>query len=268
LLGKGLLAFGKVCVYTLERSLMLPNTWLRRIIRWAQRSPADWLYQHGPRATLSLPLSWPLFIIGFIFLDVLYTQAPLLPLVSPLARIIQFLVFLAFFLLLLTIILRWQRLNLRVIGLLTSHWIREALIGLTVSILFILVIMINNSVAGSPPLLDWISTLSSSQRAWWILELATRAIVAGIIEETIFRGWVTTFLLTRLTRRELALWISAVIFGLAHFGQGLKGIAITTVFGYCWGLLYIWRKNLTPTIVVHTLYNFCLWLGLLGRFLQ
>ena len=245
---------------------MLPNMWLRRIIRWARRSPADWLYQHGPPATLSLPLSWPLFIIGFIFLEALYTQTPLLPLESPPARIIQLLVFLVLFLLLLTMILRWQRLSLRAIGLLSPHWIREVLVGLTVSILLILFVMINNTINGSPPWFGWASTLSSSQRAWWILELATRAIVAGIIEEALFRGWVTTFLLTRLTRRELALWISAVIFGLVHLDQGLKGIAITTVFGYFWGLLYIWRKNLTPTIAVHTLYNFCLWLGLFGRF--
>lgn len=247
---------------------MLHRTWLRRITRWALWSPANWLYQHGPDATFSLPVSWPFFIITSILIVAAYIWAPLPP--WPSIYIVQLLLFFALAWLLLKGILRLKGLDFRAIGFTNSRWTREVLIGLGVSVPIILALMVNNSLAGSPPRLDWASTLDNFssnqllQSAWWILELAAKAVGVGIVEEAIHRGWITTFLLTRLNSREFALWISAMIFGLGHFNQGLEGIAIITVFGYFYGLLYIWRKNLIAAIVVHTLYNFCLWLGFIG----
>ncbi len=252
---------------------MLHHQWLHRIIRGARRSPAEWLYQHGPSTTLSLPLSWPFFIIIASALMVAYIWGPLPPLPPPLPsiRIVQLFLFLALALFLLKGILRLKGLDWPHIGFTHCKWTREALIGLIVSVPTILALMVNNSLAGSPPRLDWVNALdnfSSNQLlrlAEWVLTLAVQAVVVGIVEEAIYRGWITTFLLTRLNSRELALWISAVIFGLGHFNQGLKGIMITMVSGYCFGLLYIWRKNLTVAIVVHAVYDFCLWLGVLGK---
>jgi uncharacterized protein len=64
---------------------------------------------------------------------------------------------------------------------------------------------------------------------------------------------------------ERALWLSALVFGVPHYYLGLKGIIVTTAFGYIYGLLYVWRKNLVVPIILHTLWDFALWVGVLGK---
>jgi len=89
---------------------------------------------------------------------------------------------------------------------------------------------------------------------WLMVPLA---IVAGIYEEIVFRG----FLLGRLrvllaTRRAIAgdamaVVLSSVIFGLGHAYQGALGVAQTTFAGLCLALLAVVSRSLYPSILTH-----------------
>lgn len=234
-------------------------------MQWVHRSPADLVYERGPSRLLpSLPVSWNLFIGVSILLIGLWIWVPV---PSSLPLIIRILLSALVPLLLLKGSLHLQGLDFRTLGLSGERLTQEITLGLGVSGIIILAAVVNNILAGSPPQLRF---ETSNAPDWllrfviWASELAIKAIVVGIVEEVIYRGWVLTALLNRLSSRECACWITAIIFGLGHFEQGIKAIALTTVFGYAYGLLYVWRKTLIVPIVVHTLWNFSVWLGLLG----
>jgi len=81
------------------------------------------------------------------------------------------------------------------------------------------------------------------------------ALSAGICEELIYRG----FLLRYLTEQpwglafEWSLFCSALIFGLAHAGQGMSGMVATAVIGLFLGWLYFTSGSLLPPMVIHSL---------------
>lgn len=78
------------------------------------------------------------------------------------------------------------------------------------------------------------------------------AILAPILEEFVFRG----FLLTSLTKFlpvPAAVFFSSVSFGLAHFS--VKDLPELTVLGTLLGLSYIRTRNLLTPIVIHGLWN-------------
>lgn len=231
------------------------------------RLPANWFYEHGPSNPLpSLPVSWAFFIGVSILINGLWTWMPILP---SLPSIIQILSAALPPLLLLKGALHLQGLDFQALGLSGARLTREITLGLGVSVIIVLVAVVNNTLAGSPPHLRF-ETSNDSSWSWllpsvvWSSKLAIKAIIVGIVEEVIHRGWILTFLLSRLGSREWACWISAGVFGLAHFAQGIQAIALTTVFGYVHGLLYVWRKTLVVTIIFHTVWNFSVWIGLLG----
>jgi membrane protease YdiL (CAAX protease family) len=96
-------------------------------------------------------------------------------------------------------------------------------------------------------------------------------ITAAFIEEVVFRG----FLIGRLARilgASRRAWVagvvvSAVIFGLLHFYQGVAGVILTGVMGLLFGALYLLvRRNLWIGIIAHGLIDtfslFVIYLGL------
>lgn len=243
---------------------IVSNRKLPSIIRWALWSPADWLYQHGPDATFSLPVSWPLFIsVALLIVAFHFIPIPDWEIYPPPILIVEILSCILS-LLVLKMILRQQKLTFQAIGFSRQHSTQEFLIGLGVFLLLAVGQITYNSFWGSPPQPLWMATFDYTQ-VEWILRVTAQALAVGISEEAIFRGWILTFLLTRLASREHALWSTAIIFGLVHINQGLHVAVGATAFGYLFGLLYIWRKNLTAAIVIHTLQNLFVWLDLLGR---
>ncbi|MDW8031854.1 MAG: CPBP family intramembrane glutamic endopeptidase [Candidatus Bipolaricaulota bacterium] len=168
--------------------------------------------------------------------------------------------------------MRWQGLGPQALGLSTDRLGKETLVGLGFSTLYIIVFMINNTLWGSPPDVAWLLGLIQNfsyqhalNLARWAGELLVKAFFVGVYEEIVFRGWVLTFLLTRWGVGEKALAVSALFFGLVHFHMGWWAMLVTTMFGYVCGLLYLWRKHLAVPIVLHILWNWAVWLGLLGR---
>lgn len=81
------------------------------------------------------------------------------------------------------------------------------------------------------------------------------AVTAGIAEELIYRGFLLRYLaadpwgLSALP----ALAVSSVVFGLAHAGQGARGVLVTAVVGVVMGGLFLASGSLLPPILLHTL---------------
>jgi len=89
-----------------------------------------------------------------------------------------------------------------------------------------------------------------------LLSLAGIYIVSSFGEEVIYRG----FLITRITElvgnskwgRVFAVLISAIIFGLAHYGWGPMGIVQTFFMGLVLGICYLWlKKKLWILVLAH-----------------
>lgn len=82
------------------------------------------------------------------------------------------------------------------------------------------------------------------------------AVVVGIYEEIIFRG----FFMTRL-RRATGSWttgilLSTIIFVGAHAkDQTISALIAITILALAFSLLTIWRRSIIPAIVGHTLFN-------------
>lgn len=89
------------------------------------------------------------------------------------------------------------------------------------------------------------------ERAVWILSSA----VAGITEETIFRG-VFYVLVASLTGSIIAgAVISAFVFAIAHYRQGRKSMLLIGLFALFFQWLVVTTGSLVPAMVVHGLYD-------------
>lgn len=92
---------------------------------------------------------------------------------------------------------------------------------------------------------------------WW---LGMGWVVGGLLEETLFRG----FLLTRVAvfvgrgsfGKLLGLLSTSLAFGLCHLYQGWSGVFSTSLMGAVFGLLFLRaRRNLWYTILTHGFVN-------------
>jgi membrane protease YdiL (CAAX protease family) len=91
---------------------------------------------------------------------------------------------------------------------------------------------------------------TATERAAWIF----LSISAGICEEAIYRGFMIGFLHDAASLPLFgALASSSLIFGLAHFYQGVAGVLRTTVAGFAFGFLFLLSGSLIPCIVLHIL---------------
>ncbi|WP_158770132.1 CPBP family intramembrane glutamic endopeptidase [Paraglaciecola sp. L1A13] len=84
--------------------------------------------------------------------------------------------------------------------------------------------------------------------------------LAVIGEELLFRGFIMNFLAKKFggTTKSwiLAIVVSSLIFGLAHFWQGARGIVGAGVLALIWGTAYYrCGRNLWPTIIAHSVGN-------------
>jgi len=85
---------------------------------------------------------------------------------------------------------------------------------------------------------------------------AAATVTVGICEEFIFRGFLYNFLINELSlTTTLSYIISALIFGLLHFMQGVRGITNSIAFGLIMGFLTALSGSLLVPIIVHIIYN-------------
>ena len=95
------------------------------------------------------------------------------------------------------------------------------------------------------------------------LGFAGVAVMIGIYEELLFRG----FLMTRL-RRASGSWVVAVLISTAIFtalhalDQTPAALVPITILSVVFSVATIWRRSIVPAIIAHTLWNLCQFLYL------
>jgi len=85
-------------------------------------------------------------------------------------------------------------------------------------------------------------------------DLAIISLLAGLGEETFFRGWLQTMLIGS-TGTWIGLLIASLIFGIAHLVTPLYAV-IAAFYGLYLGFLYIYFDNILVVILSHALYDF------------
>jgi membrane protease YdiL (CAAX protease family) len=83
-----------------------------------------------------------------------------------------------------------------------------------------------------------------------LLWIAT-SVTAGICEEMAFRGYLQRQFHALCGRVAFAVLGQGLVFGLFHFYQGWKNVAVIGVLGVLFGALAAWRGNLRANIMVH-----------------
>ncbi|KPU56395.1 MULTISPECIES: CPBP family intramembrane glutamic endopeptidase [Bacillus] len=80
-------------------------------------------------------------------------------------------------------------------------------------------------------------------------------ITAGVTEELLFRSFMMNYLSQLFPALSIigVLVISSIIFGLAHFYQGWKGIVGTMILGFMLGRVYVTTGSIYPSIIIHML---------------
>jgi membrane protease YdiL (CAAX protease family) len=106
-------------------------------------------------------------------------------------------------------------------------------------------------MAGQTPTFYSLFNFSLERSEVPLLVVATTLV---FIEESVYRG----FAIPPLRRRfglGAALAISSICFGFLHWGNGMFAIGATSVIGFFFALVFIWRRNLIVGTVAHALYN-------------
>ena len=84
--------------------------------------------------------------------------------------------------------------------------------------------------------------------------------LAAIMEELVYRG----YLMNRFTDLfgsnklgwGLSIFITAALFGLAHFYQGISGVIVIFFYGVVSGVFYLFsKKNLWPVMFFHGVFD-------------
>ena len=95
--------------------------------------------------------------------------------------------------------------------------------------------------------------------AWWPAWLASMIFFTALPEEAVFRhviqGGLQTWLGPTQQSRWTALAAAAALFGLAHVGGGWVYVALATVAGLGYGLVYAITGSIVAAILAHTALN-------------
>lgn len=157
--------------------------------------------------------------------------------------------------------LRVDRMSWRDAGLLTRRWrpYAVALLLLTLGLLAVVlmkpggVFAVSEAAEPRGALAAFLPTTGAERATWLLLSLS-----AAATEEYLYRG----FLILRLGawlrgRVGIAFILSCIAFALAHNGwaQTASELAARMVLGAVLGALFLWRKTILPSIVLHHLSN-------------
>lgn len=83
----------------------------------------------------------------------------------------------------------------------------------------------------------------------WIVS----AISAGVVEESVFRGYLMKQFTALSGRTEVGLVLQGLLFGVAHAGYlGIRQATLITVSGMLIGGFTMWRRNLRSAMIFHT----------------
>jgi membrane protease YdiL (CAAX protease family) len=94
----------------------------------------------------------------------------------------------------------------------------------------------------------------SLTEGWSVSQIALLSVIAGIAEETLFRGAIQTGLEGRIGVK-LAVVVTSIAFGAAHPITWTYAIFATLIGAYLGGL-YVWTGDLMAPIATHAIYDF------------
>ncbi|WP_448564647.1 CPBP family intramembrane glutamic endopeptidase [Thalassotalea ganghwensis] len=117
----------------------------------------------------------------------------------------------------------------------------SVLVGLT-TMIFTLALLLN------------LITVEVGIPAWWWIFLLNNLLLTCVAEEVFFRGLLLNRL-SEVTQPILALAISSVLFGVAHFGGGIAYVLVATLAGMLYGLVYQLSGKLVYAILSHFVVN-------------
>jgi CAAX protease family protein len=119
------------------------------------------------------------------------------------------------------------------------------------------------SITHEPPNLEAFKSIQGNPKA-----LLTGLVVVwtfgAFAEEMLFRGFLMNSFYKLFPEKNfsdrlkwaLSLLITSILVGFGHSYQGITGVIITAVVGFCFGLIYLMNKrNLWPSILTHGLYD-------------
>lgn len=151
---------------------------------------------------------------------------------------------------------RAHRVSLKQLGLAIPHSTLTVTTAILLCTLFFANQIISLKRAGSRPMertgiLRHLATKVFPQS--WVERLAFFALVAtvAICEELIYRGFIQGLLQNWTGLVLLGIILSAVFFGLAHFYQGLQGLASTFIVGLVFAAVRSWTGSLIPSVAAH-----------------
>lgn len=165
---------------------------------------------------------------------------------------------------LLWLVLRVHRENLRDLGLHFARWRADVIVGLAlVPMLFLANLLVAlgfryllpKYLLDRNPLTEMIRT--PSDLGLFIVS----ALVAGGIKEELQRGFMLTRFKRHLGGSGVGLVVWSLAFGAGHYLQGLQGIVAATLFGFLFGAVYLARGSLLVPIVTHGVYDTVALLG-------
>jgi membrane protease YdiL (CAAX protease family) len=85
---------------------------------------------------------------------------------------------------------------------------------------------------------------------------------AGFCEEFLFRGFLFAIIAQAGGGWKSKLLWSSVAFSLLHVLWGPWGMAWTFILGATFGVVTLWRRNVWPAVIAHTVLNLCIEPGL------
>lgn len=100
---------------------------------------------------------------------------------------------------------------------------------------------------------------------WNWIDLTLGLFMVGIVEETIFRGYMQTFLSRYIRSPWAIVAISAVLFGLIHWSLGLHAILITGLIGAIFMAAYLKTRSLPAIMLAHFALNFIDFSGVIPK---
>jgi uncharacterized protein len=81
------------------------------------------------------------------------------------------------------------------------------------------------------------------------------ALITGGVKEELQRAFILKRFSRRLGGAGLGLVLWSLVFGLGHYAQGAQGIAAGVIYGFAFGVLYLWRGSLIGPMAAHGTYD-------------
>jgi len=88
---------------------------------------------------------------------------------------------------------------------------------------------------------------------YFILAIIVIAVIPGVGEELLFRGFLQNILKRIFKKDHVAVWVAAILFSAIHFQ--FYGFIPRMLLGALFGYLYLWSGNLLVPIVAHFFNN-------------